>query len=428
MTNRDDNRIAVERRRSASSPWLWIIGAIVLVAVVLLLLIPLFNEPEPIPPGNATIPEITGGLDAYVGQSVLLTGEVQEVLSPNAFVLQGEARDAAAADASILVIGAQQNLAAIDEQLLNDRVFVGGIVREFDIAAIEEEVGYDLDDALFADWDGRPVLVATAIQNAGAPAAAPTNVTISEILQAPDQYMGTNAIVAGQAIDLLTPDAVVMVNPAEANADPVDAGLLVLSAEQGLWGEIGEDIVGQRALAAGIVRNFQDIATIEAELGYDLDDALFEPYVGKPVLIATAFQAGSAVAVPGAVPGDFPEYTNVTVADIAGDPQAYLGQNVAVQAGVEEVISPVAFWLDEDALLDGGIDDDLLVVSATQDAPLDFGTLEDQAVIVTGTVRQFDLAAIEQEIGYDLDDALFADVAGRPVIVATAVETAAAAE
>jgi len=351
MAGNQNERIAAERKRTTGNMWVWIIGALALLAIALFLLVPVFNRPVAATPGNATIAEITGGLGSYAGQSVLLSGEVREVVSPNAFVLHGEARDAAAADASILVVGAEQNLAAIDDQLLNDRVLAGGIVREFDLATIEDEVGYDLDDALFADWDGRPVLVATAIQRAGAPASSAANVTISEIMQTPDQYLGTNAIVAGQAIDLLTPDAVVLVDPAEANADPVDAGLLVLSAEQGLWGELDETILNRRALAAGIVRNV-DIAALEAELGYDLDDALLEPYVGKPALIATAFQ--NAATVPAAGAG-YLDFADATVAD---------------------------------AVFEGGIDDDLLVISATEDAPVDFATLEDQPATVTGVVRQ----------------------------------------
>lgn len=75
MAQRNDNeRIAVERKRTGGSPWLWMLGAISLVAIELFLLIPLFNDERPLTPGNATISDITGGLDTYEGQSVLLTG------------------------------------------------------------------------------------------------------------------------------------------------------------------------------------------------------------------------------------------------------------------------------------------------------------------------------------------------------------------
>jgi hypothetical protein len=45
-------------------------------------------------------------------------------------------------------------------------------------------------------------------------------------------------------------------------------------------------------------------------------------------------------------------------------------------------------------------------------------------VAVTGTVRQCDRAAIEQEIGVPLEDPKFAEWTGRPVIVATQIALA----
>ena len=51
------------------------------------------------------------------------------------------------------------------------------------------------------------------------------------------------------------------------------------------------------------------------------------------------------------------------VADIAGEPDKYLGQTVTVAADVEEVHSARAFSLDEDSPAAGGIDNDLLVLS-----------------------------------------------------------------
>jgi hypothetical protein len=116
--------------------------------------------------------------------------------------------------------------------------------------------------------------------------------------------------------------------------------------------------------------------------------------------------------------------TGATISEIVQAPNDYVGQTVTVRSGVEEVISPVAFSLDEDAVFEGGIDDDLLVVSATQDAPLDFETLEGNPALVSGTVHQFDIAAFEQELGYDLDDSLFANWDGRPALIATDVQVA----
>ena len=48
----------------------------------------------------------------------------------------------------------------------------------------------------------------------------------------------------------------------------------------------------------------------------------------------------------------------------------YAGASVAVREEVEEVLGPNAFTIDEDGLFAGGIDDELLVVSAQQSLPL----------------------------------------------------------
>ena len=42
----------------------------------------------------------------------------------------------------------------------------------------------------------------------------------------------------------------------------------------------------------------------------------------------------------------------------------------------------------------------------------------DEVLYVTGTVQVFDLLEAERAVGYDLEDALFADRAGRPVLIA----------
>jgi hypothetical protein len=42
-------------------------------------------------------------------------------------------------------------------------VQVMGTVREFELPAIEEEVGFDLDDEAFEDFEGRPAIVAQSI-------------------------------------------------------------------------------------------------------------------------------------------------------------------------------------------------------------------------------------------------------------------------
>jgi hypothetical protein len=112
------------------------------------------------------------------------------------------------------------------------------------------------------------------------------------------------------------------------------------------------------------------------------------------------------------------------VADIVGDPIQYVGRQVTVVADVDEVIRPNAFVLDEDSVLEGGVDNDLLVFSrqGTHLTPLDANWL-DNKVRVTGTVERMTRADLEREIGTNLGtwvDTEFAESAA--VLVAQSVE------
>jgi hypothetical protein len=114
----------------------------------------------------------------------------------------------------------------------------------------------------------------------------------------------------------------------------------------------------------------------------------------------------------------------VTVGKITGDLDNYLGKTVTVVADVQEVLGPRAFTLDEDDVLAGGIDNDMLVLSpqAGNLTPIENNWMKNK-VRVTGTVRGIAVAEIEREVGWDLDpkiEAEFKDV--KAVLVANAVE------
>lgn len=114
----------------------------------------------------------------------------------------------------------------------------------------------------------------------------------------------------------------------------------------------------------------------------------------------------------------------VNVAAITGDPNRYLGQTVTVVADVEEVHGPLAFSLDEDAPLAGGVDNDLLVLSPKAGS---LSNIDDQwlnnKVRVTGKVGKLTVIDAERELGWDLTPELEVEVErARAVIIATSVE------
>ncbi len=116
--------------------------------------------------------------------------------------------------------------------------------------------------------------------------------------------------------------------------------------------------------------------------------------------------------------------SDITVADIVGEPESYYGRQVTIEADVDEIMGPHAFSVDEDAPLAGGIDNDLLVLSkqAASLQGLDDKWV-DNRVRVTGRVGRVDSVEIEREIDWDLNPEVEAEFEGeRAVLIADSVE------
>lgn len=150
--------------RGGGSKWLWIALGIIALVILAIVLIQLFNAEESAgPEAGATISEISQAPDEYIGQTVTVSGEVAEVIGPQTFSIGAQDE---AGGGTLLVVGAQPlaEIVAEDEEIAaEDVVGVSGTVREFDIPAIEEEIGADLDDAALAEFEGNPAIVANNV-------------------------------------------------------------------------------------------------------------------------------------------------------------------------------------------------------------------------------------------------------------------------
>lgn len=93
----------------------------------------------------------------YAGEEVTLSAEVNTVLSPTAFTIAGTDDTTVS---PLLVISGEQ-MTDLEE---GQAVQVTGIVHEaFDLPQVEEEMAEELDDDLFADYDGQPYIEATDV-------------------------------------------------------------------------------------------------------------------------------------------------------------------------------------------------------------------------------------------------------------------------
>ena len=116
--------------------------------------------------------------------------------------------------------------------------------------------------------------------------------------------------------------------------------------------------------------------------------------------------------------------TDLKVEDVVTNVDRYAGQEITIRGEVDEVLSPMAFAMDEDAPLAAGIDNDLLVFfpKASALADLDDQWLNDE-VRVTGTVSKMTVVEVEREVGWDLDPKIEAAVEKKgPILIAKKVE------
>ncbi len=110
--------------------------------------------------GGVTANQIIENPSAYVGKTVTVSGDVEEVHGPRAFNM-----DSGASVGELLVVGREPfpNLADANNRayVINDVATVTGVIRMLDGAKIKDEIGWDLDPNLLSTYNGKPVLVVT---------------------------------------------------------------------------------------------------------------------------------------------------------------------------------------------------------------------------------------------------------------------------
>ena len=96
-------------------------------------------------------------VDTYVGEEVTVSADVNEILTPMSFTIAGT--DDTTVDALLILHDTE-----LPEVTPGLTVGVTGTVQKaFDLPTVEEEMGVDLDDAAFEDWDGEPYIEATSV-------------------------------------------------------------------------------------------------------------------------------------------------------------------------------------------------------------------------------------------------------------------------
>ena len=116
------------------------------------------------PNTSSLITQVVKDPDNYLGSSVTVRAEIENMIPGRSFTLDGPG----VVNDKILVIS-KQPLEAVggagDTPLYkeNDGVQVSGTVRKLNIQEVERELGIDLNENELRAWEGKPVIVANTV-------------------------------------------------------------------------------------------------------------------------------------------------------------------------------------------------------------------------------------------------------------------------
>lgn len=165
---RTDYERPINRRRGGGGMGaLGIFLAIAAAVLIGLILWALFaaDDGDEVANAGVSIDDITDNPSRYFGRTVTVAGEVDEIIGQRALTIGG---DDFIGEDELLVVSVNQlpNVSGrpganrLDK---DDLVQVTGPVRRFAVADLEREIGTDLDDNLFRDWEGKPAVVARQV-------------------------------------------------------------------------------------------------------------------------------------------------------------------------------------------------------------------------------------------------------------------------
>jgi hypothetical protein len=214
--------------------------------------------------GGTTLSEVANASNTnLIGKSVTVRGEVEEVISPKAFTIEG---DRLFNDPEVLVVNTTED-PAVEDALVQ----VTGTVRQFSKAEIENQFDLDLAQELEVEFRGKPVLIAKVVVLTPHP---------GEIAEEPNPYIGKTVTISGKVAEVIG-----------ANAFTLDDQELIGGKELLVVGAIpaGSIDEGKTVRVTASIRQFV-MAEIERDFDIGLQPGLKAEYEGKPVAITQSIQ------------------------------------------------------------------------------------------------------------------------------------------
>lgn len=428
------------------------------------------------PPGQSairqvTIEQIMKSPDSFYGQDVRIVGGVDRAIGDHAFLLQDSNL---LGNEEILVVAAKPiaNMTATADDLdarsadalVGQTLEIQGSVNQFNAAAFEDRLGSDLQNSLFADWSGRPAILAQAVRpssplmiavpsmgesasssssSSGSSSTSTGYVseTIDGVAAHPTAFSDRTVTLGGYVEEILGPRSFIL-----EDRDFLGPQRLLVVTDKPFRNQQGTatpdaPTIGDYTQIAGTVHVFNS-AAFEQQLGVSLDNSQFDQWEGKAAMIATQVISAnwgddltnssrqgqmpptstpaSAATTAQASTAPAAAAAGLSVAQVLESPNLYDGETRNIVGVVDEMASPVGFVLTDRA---SGGPELLIMNSPSLQAELATGqqtTPElNEAVRITGEVVRFDPESVEQTLGVNLDETQFTDWTDRPVVFAT---------
>lgn len=260
-----------------------IIAVLIIVGVALLALWILENrrdDGESLLGGNQpqTVSEVLSDPAASYGQNIIVSGEVQEIVNPIAFIISDPIWTEGGSE--LLVIAPAPSAAAegaLDETLYADAVVqVTGVLHQYDATLVEQQLGATVEELqleALQRYEGQPVLIGELSGlTPRVTAGDGTQASVDEIMSNPAGYFEERVVLSGEVTQVLSDHAFVL-----------DGNLLVLDAT----GEVTQQAfeASTELQVSGVVRELSDPSALSREYDIALDTTQIEQYQGEPVLI-----------------------------------------------------------------------------------------------------------------------------------------------
>jgi hypothetical protein len=216
---------------------------------------------------NVTTEALSGNIADYLGQTVTIREEAEEIVTEYAFLMDD---DQLFGGQEILVINASGESVDLVEGE-DTELQVTGEVRELILADLEEEYGVTLDPGVFVDYEQQPVIVAQSVALAPDP---------DDVVDEPEQYYNRRIALNGEVESVLDSNILTIEDEELFGGE----NLLVISPQS--------EIIVQEDEEVTITGTLRPFVTSEIEREYnltwdlDLEDQIEAEYSDRPVLIA----------------------------------------------------------------------------------------------------------------------------------------------